>query len=135
MNVKVVETKRYDCDLNIVDIDVISEEERLSLKGVEQIDLKLQRIARFNMQCKETRMPFFCVGAVLMFSDSDLPIGTEFYLRNNVLEDIFNSWYVFSNNKALGIAQFTPDAYTEDESRLKELLLLWANINGIKLGE
>lgn len=135
MNVKVVETKRYDCDLNIVDVDVISEEDRLSLKGIEQIDLKLYYIYRVNERCKTLNMPFN-IGALLTFSSSELPVGTEFYLHdNNLINDYTNSWYVFTKDKAFGIARFDPNEYTDDEVKLKSMLREWAKNIGIKFGE
>ena len=132
MKVNVVETTKFDCDLKLVDVDVISEEEKLSLKGINEVAIQLHMLDRnWKSMFKNERL--FSIGVVLSFSGSDLPVGSTFYLQNNKHHG--SSWYVFAKNKAFGLAQFEPDAYTEDESRLKELLLLWANINGIKLGE
>ena len=80
-------------------------------------------------------MPF-SIGAILTFSCSELPIGAEFYLHENKnINDYTESWYVFAKNKAIGIAKFDPDEYTEDEVKLKSMLREWAENKGIKFGE
>ena len=129
MKVNVVETKRYESDIKFVDINVISEDEALLYSPRRKIRYILRR--HTDNISKRTSSRFY-VGAVLTLSDCDLPVGTEFEISK---PKGVSKWTVFIKNKAFSMMCFDPDAYTEDESRLKELLLLWANINGIKLGE
>ena len=132
MIVNYVETRRCEADIKFVDINVVSEDEMLLC---ERFWMRKDRyyVSTSTDNISKRKTTRFYILFVLTLSGCDIPIGTQFYIP--LTEDGWSFAFVFAKDKACGITSFEPDAYTEDESRLKELLLLWANINGIKLGE
>jgi len=126
MKVNVVETKRYESDIKIVDINVISEDEALLYSPRRKIRYALRRLT--DNISKRTSSRFY-VGAVLTLSDCDLPVGTEFEISK---PEGVSKWTVFIKNKAFSMTSFEPDGYTEDEVKLKSMLQKWAEKNGIK---
>ena len=129
MKVNVVETKRYESEINFVDINVVSEDELLLYSPRRKIRYILRR--HTDNISKRTSSRFY-VGAVLTLSDCDLPVGTEFEISK---PESVSKWTVFIKNKAFSMMCFDPDEYTEDEVKLKSMLREWAENNGIKFGE
>ena len=131
MKVNVTEIKRYESDIKFVDIDVISEEERLLSTCHYQIKARYY-IRGTKDNISKIRSERFYVGAVLTLSCSDLPVGTEFNVPWHLG---VSSWCVLERDKAVGLICFDSSEYTEDEVKLKNMLREWAVKHEIKFGE
>ena len=82
MKVNFTETIKHEFNINVVDIDVISEEERLLLSRVYKID-SYKVASRYYLKCSTDRVSkrkntCFYAFATLTFFGSELPIGTSF---------------------------------------------------------
>ena len=79
---------------------------------------------------KKTSSRFY-VGAVLTLSDCNLPVGTEIEISRPCG---YSKWELFAKDKAFSMTSFAPDEFTEDETKLKNMLREWAEKNGIEFG-
>ena len=122
MKAHITEPTRYESDIKVVDIDVASEEEaQLSCPG-------LSKVCRKSLVSKGPYRGFFVV-AVMTFSGPDLPVGTDISFA-----DTKQRWTVIAKNKAARHVRFDPEEYEEDEAKIKDMLLEWAEERGIKFG-
>jgi len=128
MKVNVVEAKRYESEIKIVDINVISEDELLLYSPRRKFRYILRR--HTDNISKKTSSRFY-VGAVLTLSDCNLPVGTEFEISRPCGS---SKWELFAKDKSFSMASFAPDEFTEDETKLKNMLREWAEKNGIEFG-
>lgn len=136
MKVYFTETITHELDINITDIDVISEEERLLLSRVYKTD-SYKVTSRYYLKSLTDRISKrknkrFYVLATITLSGSELPVGNSIHIPG---PDGPSEWIVIKENKASGVTCFDPDEYTEDEVKLKSMLREWAENNGIKFGE
>ena len=128
MKVNVVETKRYESEIKFVDINVISEDELLLYSPRRKFRYILRR--HTDNISKKTSSRFY-VGAVLTLSDCNLPVGTEIEISR---PGGSSKWELFAKDKAFSMTSFAPDEFTEDETKLKNMLREWAEKNGIEFG-
>jgi len=124
-------------NINIVDIDIISEDERLLLLPLYKTD-SYKVASRYYLHSSTDRISkrketLFYVFATLTLSGSKLPVGSTFYIHGP--HGPSAEWEVFKENKAFSVTCFDSDEYTEDEVKLKAMLREWAENNGIKFGE
>ena len=122
MKARMIDSQSREFDLKIVDIDAITEEEKQSLS---EDDWRVRFLLKGRFD------DHYCVGAVITFSDSDIPVGTEFEL----LDEDFSWWSVLAENKAWHITRISLEDYVKDRAKLKVLIRKWAVSNGIKFGE
>lgn len=136
MKVIFTETITYELNFNIVDIDVISEEERLLLSREYKTD-SYKVASRYYLKSLTDRISKrknkrFYVLATITLSGSELPVGSTFHIPG---PNGPSEWTMIKENKASGVICFDSDEYTKDELELKSMLREWAENNGIKFGE
>lgn len=136
MKVNFTETITHELNFNIVDIDVISEEERLLLSRLYKTD-SYKVASRYCLVCSTDRISkrkhtLFYVFATITLYGSELPVDSTFHIPG---PNGPSEWNVIKENNASGVICFDPDEYTEDEVKLKSMLREWAENNGIKFGE
>ena len=137
MKVNYTETIKHEININIVDIDVMSEEERLLLLSRFYKTDSYKVASRYYLYCStdhisKRKNTLFYVFATITLSGSELPVGSTFYIPGTSWP---SEWSVIKENKASGVTCFEPDEYTEDEVKLKAMLREWAENNGIVFGE
>ena len=123
MKVNVTKANEYVADIKIVDIDAASEEDAKLFAPV--IGWNHPYLHR-SLVSKGPYSGFFVI-AVLTFTGSELPVGRTFSFPENS-----QGWKVIAENKAARHIRFSPDEYTEDKTKLKNMLREWAEKNGIK---
>ncbi|MBO4531748.1 MAG: hypothetical protein J5767_14045, partial [Paludibacteraceae bacterium] len=122
MKANITEPSDYVSDIKVTDIYPASKEEaQLSCPG-------LSKVCPRSLVSKGPYNGFFVV-AVMTFSNPDLPVGTDVSFAENR-----QHWMVIEKNKASRHIRFNPDEYTEDETKLKNMLREWAEKEGIKFG-
>lgn len=102
MKVNYTETIKHEININIVDIDVMSEEERLLLLSrFYKID-SYKVASRYYLYCSTDRISkrkdtLFYVFATLTLSGSELPVGSTFHIPGPLGP---SEWSVIKENKA-----------------------------------
>ena len=124
MKADVIVMNEYEAEIKITDIDIISEEERLSCGF---------RTRYFVNQMTNE----FCIYAVITLSGPDLPVGARLSFPD--LTVTARSWRVFAKNKAFYLIRLSSRQFDElqydyhaFDYEFKPLLQAWARKRGIR---